>query len=176
MNASDALQTLKVIPYTATSLSVVGRFIFMFLLYKNKSTNSLSLLFCILSIISSSMWIYYSVQMNDTPLVMRSSTEITLLFLSAMYIIKNKVSVSQGQVQVHPEPSPTAWTWTVYLFEWIDAFILFTQYICNKNYKIKVNGISSWSNQGSNAICSTYAVTQWPTQAGRHVETVTSAV
>jgi uncharacterized protein with PQ loop repeat len=108
MNASDALQTLKVIPYTATSLSVVGRFIFMFLLYKNKSTNSLSLLFCILSIISSSMWIYYSVQMNDTPLVMRSSTEITLLFLSAMYIIKNKVSVSQGQVQVHPEPSPTA--------------------------------------------------------------------
>jgi uncharacterized protein with PQ loop repeat len=106
MNASDALQTLKVIPYTATSLSVVGRFIFMFLLYKNKSTNSLSLLFCILSIISSSMWIYYSVQMNDTPLVMRSSTEITLLFLSAMYIIKNKVSVSQ--VQVHPEPITNA--------------------------------------------------------------------
>lgn len=53
---------------------------------------ALSLLFCMLSIISSSMWIYYSVQMNDTPLVMRSSTEITLLFLSALYIIKNKVS------------------------------------------------------------------------------------
>lgn len=81
---------LKVIPYTATSLSVLGRFIFMYLLYKNKSTNSLSLLFCFLSIISSSMWIYYSVQMNDTPLVMRSSTEITLLFLSALYIMKNK--------------------------------------------------------------------------------------
>ena len=41
------------------------------------------------------MWIYYSVQMNDTPLVMRSSTEITLLFLSALYIIKNKVSQHQ---------------------------------------------------------------------------------
>ena len=81
---------LKVIPYTATSLSVLGRFIFMYLLYKNKSTNSLSLLFCFLSIISSSMWIYYSVQMNDTPLVMRSSTEITLLFLSALYIMNNK--------------------------------------------------------------------------------------
>jgi uncharacterized protein with PQ loop repeat len=67
MNATN--QSLKVIPYTATSLSVLGRFIFMFLLYKNKSTNSLSLLFCFLSIISSSMWIYYSVQMNDTPLV-----------------------------------------------------------------------------------------------------------
>jgi len=43
------------------------------------------------------MWIYYSVQMNDTPLVMRSSTEITLLFLSALYIIKNKVSHYQEQ-------------------------------------------------------------------------------
>lgn len=92
---------LKVIPYTATSLSVLGRFIFMYLLYKNKSTNSLSLLFCCLSIISSSMWIYYSVKMNDAPLVMRSSTEITLLFLSAMYIIKNKVS--QYQQQQHME-------------------------------------------------------------------------
>ncbi len=35
-------EELRIIPYTATSLSVVGRFIFMFLLYKNKSTNSLS--------------------------------------------------------------------------------------------------------------------------------------
>jgi uncharacterized protein with PQ loop repeat len=76
MNTTNPNQSLKVIPYTATSLSVLGRFIFMFLLYKNKSTNSLSLLFCILSIISSSMWIYYSVQMNDTPLVVRSSTVI----------------------------------------------------------------------------------------------------
>ena len=39
---------INYLPYTATSISVVGRFIFMFLLYKNKSTNSLSLLFCIL--------------------------------------------------------------------------------------------------------------------------------
>ena len=109
MNATTD-QSLKVIPYTATSLSVLGRFIFMFLLYKNKSTNSLSLLFCFLSIISSSMWIYYSVQMNDTPLITRSSTEITLLFLSALYIIKNKVS--QRQVHplncIEPPPSPNA--------------------------------------------------------------------
>jgi len=100
-NEPNLNSTLKVIPYTATSLSVIGRFIFMFLLYKNKSTNSLSLLFCFLSIISSSMWIYYSVQMNDTPLVVRSSTEITLLFLSAIYIIKNKVVQHRG---IHPQP------------------------------------------------------------------------
>ena len=99
MDANATNPALKVIPYTATSLSVLGRMIFMYLLYKNKSTNSLSLLFCFLSIVSSSMWIYYSVQMNDTPLVMRSSTEITLLFLSALYIIKNKVSHQHQQQQ-----------------------------------------------------------------------------
>jgi uncharacterized protein with PQ loop repeat len=55
------IEQLQFLPYTATSISVIGRFIFMFLLYKNKSTNSLSLLFCILSISSSIMWLYYSI-------------------------------------------------------------------------------------------------------------------
>jgi uncharacterized protein with PQ loop repeat len=79
------------LPYTAISLSVIGRLIFMFLLYRNRSTNSLSLLFCLLNICSSSMWIYYSVQTNDIPMISRSSTEITLLFISAVYIIRNKI-------------------------------------------------------------------------------------
>lgn len=87
MNNAD----LKIIPYTATSLSIVGRFIFMFLLYKNKSANSLSLLFCILSIFSSSMWIYYSIKLDDTPMVVRSSTELSLLTISTIYIVKNKL-------------------------------------------------------------------------------------
>ena len=82
---------LSYLPYTATSLSVIGRAIFMFLLYKNKSTNSLSLLFCILSISSSSMWIYYSVVNKDIPMIVRSSSEITLLTISSIYIIRNKV-------------------------------------------------------------------------------------
>jgi uncharacterized protein with PQ loop repeat len=82
---------LNYLPYTATTLSVIGRVIFMFLLYKNKSTNSLSLIFCMLSISSSSMWIYYSVNNNDLPMIIRSSTEISLLSISAMYIIRNKL-------------------------------------------------------------------------------------
>ena len=80
-------ENMKIIPYTATSLSIIGRFIFMFLLYQNKSTNSLSLLFCILSICSSSMWIYYSVYTNDIPMIVRSSSELTLLSISSAYII-----------------------------------------------------------------------------------------
>ena len=87
MNADN----LHYLPYTATSVSVIARIIFMFLLYKNKSTNSLSLLFCILSISSSSMWIYYSVNNKDLPMIVRSSTEISLLSISAIYIIRNKI-------------------------------------------------------------------------------------
>jgi uncharacterized protein with PQ loop repeat len=62
----------------------------MFLLYKNKSTNSLSLIFCVLNICSSSMWIFYSVQQNDNPMIIRSSTELSLLTISSIYIIRNK--------------------------------------------------------------------------------------
>ncbi len=93
---------LKSIPYTAISLSVFGRFIFMFLLYKNKSTNSLSLLFCILSIISSSMWIYYSTLSNDIPMIIRSSTELSLLTISSVYIIRNKIITYRKTAQVLP--------------------------------------------------------------------------
>ena len=91
------MSELKTIPYTAISLSVIGRFIFMYLLYKNKSTNSLSLLFCRLNICSSSMWVYYSVQTQDVPMIFRSSTEISLLVISSIYIIRNKI-VEQKQV------------------------------------------------------------------------------
>jgi uncharacterized protein with PQ loop repeat len=98
MNEKD----LKIIPYTATSLSVLGRFIFMFLLYRNKSTNSLSLLFCILSIISSSMWMYYSVELNDLPMILRSSIEISLLTISSIYIVRNKVINYNVQNQILP--------------------------------------------------------------------------
>ena len=85
------MDNLHYLPYTATSLSVIGRIIFMFLIYKNKSTNSLSLIFCILSIASSSMWIYYSLMNKDNPMIIRSSTEISLLTISSIYIIRNKL-------------------------------------------------------------------------------------
>lgn len=98
-------QNLKVIPYTATSISVIGRFIFMFLLYKNKSTNSLSLLFCILSICSSSMWMYYSIQMDDLPMIFRSSIEITLLTISSIYIIRNKALNYKNENQILSLPN-----------------------------------------------------------------------
>jgi lipid-A-disaccharide synthase-like uncharacterized protein len=80
------------LPYIATSIAIIARFIFMFLLYKNKSTNLYSLTFCILSICSSGMWLQYSISMNDMTLIFRSSTEITLLSLSSLYIIRNKIN------------------------------------------------------------------------------------
>ena len=93
---------IKLLPYTAISISIVARFIFMFLIYKNKSTNNLSLLFCILNIFSSSMWIYYSVLNHDTPMVIRSSTELSLLAISSIYIIRNKYITYQIENKTLP--------------------------------------------------------------------------
>uniref|UniRef100_A0A6C0HHE2 Sugar transporter SWEET1 n=1 Tax=viral metagenome TaxID=1070528 RepID=A0A6C0HHE2_9ZZZZ len=94
---------IKTIPYTATSLSILARFIFMYLLYKNKSTNSLSLLFCTLNIASSGMWIYYSVISNDMPMILRSSAELSLLSVSSIYIIRNKLVMVKVQDDVLPK-------------------------------------------------------------------------
>lgn len=63
----------------------------MFLLYRNKSTNSLSLTVSLLSMCSSSIWLYYSLYNNDFPMILRSSTELTLLAISSAYIINNKL-------------------------------------------------------------------------------------
>ena len=80
----------RIIPYTAISVSIVARLIFMYLLYTNKSRNSLSLLFCVMNVGSSSMWIWYGVVSRDTPLMVRSSAEMGLLLTSAIYILRNK--------------------------------------------------------------------------------------
>jgi uncharacterized protein with PQ loop repeat len=93
---------IKTLPYTAISISIVARFIFMFLIYKNKSTNNFSLIFCVLNIFSSSMWIYYSVLNNDMPMVIRSSTELSLLTISALYIVRNKYVTYQIENRTLP--------------------------------------------------------------------------
>lgn len=85
-------EQLIVIPYTATSISII---------YK-KSTNIYSLIFCILNIFSSGMWIYYSYDKEDIPMIVRSSIDLSLLGISSIYIIRNKVmdkqlNVTQGQ-------------------------------------------------------------------------------
>ena len=37
------------------------------------------------------MWIYYSFNKYDTPMIVRSSIDLSLLTISATYIIRNKV-------------------------------------------------------------------------------------
>ena len=59
--------------------------------------NTLSLIFCILSIFSSSMWIYYNTVTNDLPMIVRSSTELTLISISSIYIIRNKILYYKSQ-------------------------------------------------------------------------------
>ena len=82
---------LMSLPYTAVSLSIIARFIFMYLLYTKRSTNVYSLAFCYLSVLSSSLWIPYGVMKEDIPIIVRSSIEMGLLSVSAIYIHWNRV-------------------------------------------------------------------------------------
>jgi lipid-A-disaccharide synthase-like uncharacterized protein len=89
---------LIALPYTAVGFSIIARFIFMYLLYTKKSTNIYSLTFCYLSVISSSLWIPYGIIIQDTPIIIRSSIEILLLSVSAVYITINRRNMSVGTV------------------------------------------------------------------------------
>jgi len=91
---------LIILPYTAVGFSIIARFIFMYLLYTKKSTNIYSLIFCCLSVTSSSIWIPYGIYMQDTPIIVRSGIEILLLSSSGFYILYNRYN--QTPVQVIP--------------------------------------------------------------------------
>jgi uncharacterized protein with PQ loop repeat len=84
---------LIILPYSAVCFSIIARFIFMYLLYSKKSTNIYSLLFCGLSIISSSIWIPYGIIIKDTPIIVRSGIEIILLSSCGIYILRNRLSL-----------------------------------------------------------------------------------
>ena len=81
--------------YSATFISISGRFIFMYLLYTKKSTNAYSLLFSIMNIVSSSLWITYSQMISDMPLLIRGSSDLLLFSISALYIIYNRLELNQ---------------------------------------------------------------------------------
>ncbi len=86
-----------VIAYFAISISILGRFIFMYLLYTNKSSNPYSLVFSIINMISSSLWIVYSQMKTDLPLLVRGSTDFILFSISALYIISNRIQMNKIQ-------------------------------------------------------------------------------
>ena len=79
-----------IIAYLATVISISGRFIFMYLLYTKKSTNIYSLIFSIMNLVSSSLWITYSQIILDTPLLIRGSSDLILFSISTIYILHNR--------------------------------------------------------------------------------------
>jgi lipid-A-disaccharide synthase-like uncharacterized protein len=89
-----------VIAYSATIISISGRFIFMYLLYTKKSTNPYSLLFSIMNIVSSSLWITYSRIISDMPLFIRGSSDLFLFSVSTAYIISNRSEINKTQIEV----------------------------------------------------------------------------
>jgi hypothetical protein len=89
-----------VIAYSAISISVSGRFIFMYLLYTKKSTNLYSLIFSIMNMVSSSLWITYSQTIIDMPLFIRSSCDLILFSISTAYIISNRLGLNTIQPDI----------------------------------------------------------------------------
>ena len=89
------MTTELVTAYSATAISLSGIFIFMYLLYTKKSTNPYSLIFSILNIISSSLWISYGQMKSDMPLLVRGSSDLILFSTSAVYIIYNRSKINK---------------------------------------------------------------------------------
>jgi hypothetical protein len=89
------------IAYAAMGVSISGRCIFMYLLYTKKSTNPYSLVFSIINMISSSLWITYSQMKSDTPLLLRGSSDLILFSISTAYIMHNRLNMNKIE---HGEP------------------------------------------------------------------------
>ena len=86
------------IAYSASVVSISARFIFMYLLYTKKSTNPYSLLFSVMNIVSSSLWITYSQMISDSPLLIRGSSDLLLFSISTVYIIYNRLEIKKIQL------------------------------------------------------------------------------
>jgi len=84
-----------IIAYSPTAISISGRFIFMYLLYTKKSTNPYSLIFSIMNMISSSLWVTYSQSILDMPLLIRGSSDLVLFFISTVYILYNRIQQNE---------------------------------------------------------------------------------
>ena len=89
-----------VIAYSAISISISGRFIFMYLLYTKKSTNLYSLVFSIMNIVSSALWVTYGQMKSDNPLLVRGSADLVLFSISTAYILANRLKINT----IQPEP------------------------------------------------------------------------
>jgi lipid-A-disaccharide synthase-like uncharacterized protein len=81
------------IEYIATFFSILSRFIFVYLLFINKSKNTISLMFSLTSIISGSFWLSIFINDKNTLLILRTSAELSTSIFSVIYIINNKLSV-----------------------------------------------------------------------------------
>ena len=90
---------IELIAYSATTISISGRFIFMYLLYTKKSTNPYSLIFSLMNMVSSSMWILYSQMKSDTPLLVRGSSDLFLFTVSTVYILYNRREMNKIHTQ-----------------------------------------------------------------------------
>ena len=105
------IESIDTIPYSATGLSIFARFIFMYLMYVKKSTNNYSLAFCILNIASNGLWFVYSIDTDNSPLLIRSGVDMVLLSFCSVYILRNKwreqMTISNENVAIKNDNNDT---------------------------------------------------------------------
>jgi len=58
------------------------------------------LLFSIMNIVSSCLWITYSQMKKDTPLLIRGSSDLILFSISTMYIMSNRTQMNKIQNEI----------------------------------------------------------------------------
>jgi hypothetical protein len=56
-----------------------------------------AMLISIINIVSSSLWITYSQQIKDTPLLIRGSSDLLLFSISTAYIMSNRIEMNKIQ-------------------------------------------------------------------------------
>jgi len=108
------MTTELVIAYSATVISISGRLIFMYLLYSKKSTNPYSLLFSIMNIVSSSLWIIYGQMRSDMPLLIRGSSDLVLFSISTGYIISNRFKLEKSEIYTSEISTSEIYTSEIY--------------------------------------------------------------
>ena len=86
----------EIIAYSATTISISGRFIFMYLLYTKKSTNIYSLVFSVLNVVSSCLWVV------DTPLMVRGTSDLVCFTITTVYILNNRRTMEMPVIDGNP--------------------------------------------------------------------------
>jgi len=93
------IQCLTNIVFIGTTLSIASRVGFSIVIWRNKSTNPISMGICMTNVVANGFWIPYALQTRNTPILLRSVSDMIISFVSMCYILRNR-----GRMMHPPAP------------------------------------------------------------------------